>query len=187
MNKKILILGATIFLTVGCAALGNKLNYFDKTIKLAKVDKVLYFKPEVFPNIDEIEEPTDVAVYNAVSSYLSDLNQIEMVKINDIMPYDHIDNQYLKELCQNNKTDLVMIPKVKYFKVGFGKYVFSNQVIVSFKVYDGQGRFLIESSYDTYKGKARIGGKAESSIKIGVKGVLDRIVKEVKQNNYQTS
>lgn len=155
MNKKILILGCLALVVVGCASLGNKLSYFDKTIKLNKVSKVLYFKPEVFPEIEEIEEPTDMAVYNTVSSYLSDLNQIEMVKINDIMPYDRVDNQYVKELCQNNKTDLVMIPKVKYFKVGLGKYVFSNQVIVSFKVYDADGRFLIESSYDTYKGKDR--------------------------------
>lgn len=61
--------------------------------------------------------------------------------------------------------DLIVVPKVKYFKVGLGKYVLSNQVIVSMKAYNKMGDFVMEVAYDTYSGNGRLVGSAENSVK----------------------
>ena len=75
---------------------------------------------------------------------------------------------------------MAIIPKVKYFKVGFGKYVFSNQVVVSLKLYDSEGNYIMETSYDTYKGNARLLGSAENSVIIGTKGAIRKMEKELR-------
>lgn len=89
--------------------------------------------------------------------------------------------KYIKEICLNNNAEVALIPRVKYFKVGFGRYVFSNQVLVSAKLYDADGNFIIETSYDTYKGNARLLGNAENSVKIGTIGMLRKMNKEIRR------
>ncbi len=42
---------------------------------------------------------------------------------------------------------------------------FSNQVIVSMKMYNNDGELVIENSYDTYKGSGRLLGSAEKFYK----------------------
>ena len=75
---------------------------------------------------------------------------------------------------------------MKYFKVGFGKYVFSNQVIISMKLYNAEGDFVMEAAYDTYKGNGRMLGTAENSVIIGTKGALRKISKELKNRSAST-
>ena len=41
--------------------------------------------------------------------------------------YDSVDVNMIKESCLNNGAEIALVPKVKYFKVGLGKYVFSNK------------------------------------------------------------
>ena len=86
----------------------------------------------------------------------------------------------MRDICRNNNADVAVIPKVKYFKVGFGKYVFSNQVIVSMKLYNANGDFVMETAYDTYKGNGRLLGSAENSVIIGTKGAIRKISKELR-------
>lgn len=106
------------------------------------------------------------------------------------MKYDSIDEKTLKDYCLNNDSQLVIVPKVKYFKVGLGKYVFSNQVLVTLRMYDAEGKYIMESSYDTYRGKGRMIGNTENSVKIGTKNAIDLMTKqfrELMRNAKQTS
>ncbi|WP_018675572.1 hypothetical protein [Riemerella columbina] len=189
MRKPIIFLSllAVGMLTIRCAALGDSLEYVNKGIKIKKVNRIVYFKPEVEPYLPEIIQPTDQAFYNAFSDFLKDAEEVKLTKINTLMPYDSVDVDYVKEICTNNGAQVALIPKVKYFKVGFGKYVFSNQVLVSAKLYDAEGNFIIETTYDTYKGNARLLGSAENSVKIGAKGVLKKMNKELRRHKINTS
>ena len=111
-----------------------------------------------------------IQIINIVFDYRYVTNKREMI------------NRKIKEYCKNNNAQLAVVPKVKYFKVGFGKYVFSNQVIISMKLYDSMGNFLTETNYDTYKKNARILGSAENSIKIGTSGAVSKMGKNLRKS-----
>ena len=166
-------------LLISCANYGDTLVYKNKDFKISKVKTVLYFNPEVFPDISEIKEPTYSAFYIATSDKMKSLGNIKYLQVDTPISFDEVDTKTVKEICQNNNADAAIIPKVKYFKVGFGKYVFSNQVIVSMKLYDSKGNFIMETSYDTYKGNGRLLGSASNSVIIGTKGAIRKIHKEL--------
>ena len=150
--------------------------------KTDKVRSIIYFNPEVFPEIEEIKEPTYTAFYSAVAEAQGHFKNYKMLRVDSYVPYDAVDAKDIIEYCRNNNAELAVIPKVKYFKVGLGKYVFSNQVIISMKLYDSAGNFLTETDYDTYKKKARILGSAENSIKIGTTGAMDNMAKNLRKS-----
>ena len=144
-----------------------------------KKQNIIYFNPEIFPEVEEIKDPTYTAFYAAISEKNSPFRNYKVLRVDANIPYDSVDVNAIKEYCKNNNAQLAVVPKVKYFKVGFGKYVFSNQVIISMKLYDFMGNFLTETDYDTYKKNARILGSAENSIKIGTSGAVNRMGKNL--------
>lgn len=148
----------------------------------ARSQKVIYFSPEVYPNIEEIKEPTNLAFFSAVSDKVSGMRNNRMIRVESPMEYDHVDTQAIKEFCKNNNADFAVIPKVKYFKVGFGQYVFSNQVVVSMKLFDAHGNYISESSYDTYRRNMRMLGSTENSVKIGTDGALKDMLKDLRKS-----
>lgn len=142
--------------------------------------KVLYFNPEVDPDIEEIKEPTNTAFFSAVSDNLSERKN-RMLKTEIQISFDSIDKQTISDYCTNNDANFAVVPKVKYFKVGIGKYVFSNQVIVSMKLFDAGGNLLTESDYDTYKKNMRLLGSTTNSVKIGTHGAIKGILKQLRK------
>lgn len=146
-----------------------------------KKQNIIYFNPEIFPEVEEIKDPTYTAFYAAISEKNSPFRNYKVLRVDANIPYDSVDVDAIKEYCKNNNAQLAVVPKVKYFKVGFGKYVFSNQVIISMKLYDSLGNFLTETDYDTYKKNARILGSAENSIKIGTSGAVNRMGKNLRK------
>lgn len=147
-----------------------------------KKQNIIYFNPEIFPDVEEIKDPTYTAFYAAISEKNSPFRNYKVLRVDANIPYDSVDVDAIKEYCKNNNAQLAVVPKVKYFKVGFGKYVFSNQVIISMKLYDSMGNFLTETDYDTYKKNARILGSAENSIKIGTSGAVNRMGKNLRKS-----
>lgn len=140
---------------------------------------ILYFNPEVEPDVEEIKEPTNLAFFSAVSDNVSLHKRTRMLKTETQLPFETNDQQTISDYALNNDADFVTVSKVKYFKVGLGKYVFSNQVIVSMKLFDKTGKLVTESSYDTYKKNMRLLGSAENSIKIGTAGALKELQKNL--------
>lgn len=185
--KKVLFIGLVItassILAVSCTIAGNRLLYINKDVKLSKIQSIAYFNPEVFPDINEIKEPTNTAFFDAVSNKLKNMGDYKLLRIDAPVEYQHIDQNVIKEICFNNNAEVVIVPKVKYFKVGIGKYVFSNQVVVSMKLYNAEGEFIIETSYDTYKANARLLGSAENSIKIGTEGAINKMSRELRSRH----
>ena len=147
-----------------------------------KKQNIIYFNPEIFPEVEEIKDPTYTAFYAAISEKNSPFRNYKVLRVDANIPYDSVDVNAIKEYCKNNNAQLAVVPKVKYFKVGFGKYVFSNQVIISMKLYDSMGNFLTETDYDTYKKNARILGSAENSIKIGTSGAVSKMGKNLRKS-----
>ena len=182
--KKALLLGllsvSTALILTSCAS-GNKINLVGNQISLPEINRVIYLDPEIDPDVEEIKDPTYFAFFSAVSDHMSSHSHRKFLRINNMMKYDSIDTRTLKEFCVNNDSQLVIVPKVKYFKVGFGKYVFSNQVLVSLKMYDAEGNYIMETSYDTYRGKGRLVGNTENSVKIGTKNAMDLMDKGLKE------
>ena len=182
-RKKFILLGITAGLVLaGCSSFGSKLLGYKPDYKLGKVKKIIYFQPAVFPEIEEIKPPTNQAFFSAVTDQMSLYSgNIKTVQMDSSMDYDNVDTEYIKEVGKNNNAEAIIVPKVKYFKVGIGKYVFSNQVLVSLKLYDSDGNLIMENQYDTYKGNARLTGKAENSIKVGTKGAIKDLMKNLRK------
>lgn len=186
--KKVLFFGiAAGVVLIGCKSFGSSLIKFNNSIKLKYVDRIVYFDPEVFPDYDGIKAPTNLALYAAVSDELKKNGNYKIMHINDPVKYDSINSDVIKELCINNGAEVAIVPKVKYFKVGLGKYVFSNQVIISIKLYNNDGNLVIENSYDTYKGSGRLLGSAENSVKIGTSNVIKNMISELRNKNTSIS
>lgn len=182
--KKVLIFSLTAgIILIGCKSLGSTLLKLNNSIKLKHVDRIVYFDPEVYPDYEGIKEPTSNAFYSAVSDELKKYGKFRILHIDSPIKYDSIDTEMVKELCTNNGAEVAIIPKVKYFKVGLGKYVFSNQVIVSMKLYNNDGNLVIENSYDTYKGSGRLLGSAENSVRIGTSHVIKNMISELRRRN----
>ncbi|MBC7556305.1 MAG: pyruvate decarboxylase [Chryseobacterium sp.] len=184
--KKVLYFGivitASACIIICCASAGNRVDYINRQVKIGKIQRIIIYEPEVFPDVEEIKEPTNTAYFSALSDELNNLGDYKLLRINSTATYNFTEIPILKELCKNNSADAILIPKVKYFKVGIGKYVFSNQVIVSLKLYDSAGNFIIETSYDTFKTNGRMLGSAENSIKIGTVGALRKMSEEIRSN-----
>jgi hypothetical protein len=173
--RKILIFTAfTSLLLIGATLVKAQKNIDNKT------KKVLYFNPEVDPDIDEIKEPTNNAFFSAVSDNLSGRKN-KMLKTEVQVSFDSIDKQTIVDYCINNDADFAVVPKVKYFKVGIGKYVFSNQVIVSMKLFDAEGNLLTQTDYDTYRKNIRLLGSTVNSVKIGTNGAIKDILKKLRK------
>ncbi|MFP3594245.1 pyruvate decarboxylase [Chryseobacterium sp. SIMBA_038] len=164
------------FLLIGIASVKAQRNVSEDKIK-----KVLYFNPEVEPDLEEIKEPTNHAFFSAVSDNLSRYKRNKMLRTETQVSFDSVDKQTIADYCINNDADFAIVPKVRYFKVGLGKYVFSNQVVVSMKLFDAAGNYITESDYDTYRKNMRLLGSAENSIKIGTNGAIKGILKELRR------
>lgn len=174
MRKIITFTALTAILFVSISSLKAQKNTGDK------IKKVLYFNPEVDPDIEEIKEPTNTAFFSAVSDNLSERKN-KMLKTETQISFDSIEKQTIVDYCVNNDADFAIVPKVKYFKVGIGKYVFSNQVIVSMKLFDAEGNLLTETDYDTYKKNMRLLGSTVNSVKIGTNGAIKGILKQLRK------
>lgn len=186
MNKKRLATAAVLIIAGGILAIkAQSLTSNNTDLKQAgdnKSKKILYFNPQVYPNVEEIKEPTNSVFFSAVSDKVSSLRNNKMLRAESPLDFDNIDIEAIKDYCLNNNADYAVIPKVKYFKVGLGKFVFSNQVVVSMKLYDSEGNFITETSYDTYKKNMRLLGSAENSVKVGTQGAMEDIIKNLKKN-----
>jgi len=174
MRKFIFFTAVGTFLLVGFISVKAQKNADNKT------KKILYFNPEVEPDIEEIKEPTNLAFFSAVSDNFSGRkNKILRAEVQ--IPFDSIEKQTITDYCVNNDADFAVVPKVRYFKVGIGKYVFSNQVVVSMKLFDAGGNLVTETDYDTYRKNMRLLGSTENSIKIGTDGAIKGILKKLRK------
>jgi len=180
MKKILLFAGALAILFVGVTKLNAQKNDALRPSAI-KEKKTVYFNPEVYPNIDEIKEPTNLAFFSAVSDKINYYKNNKMIRADIPIEFDSVDAHTIEEYCKNNEADFAIVPKVKYFKVGLGKYVFSNQVVVSMKLYDSKGNLITETNYDTYKKNMRMMGSAENSIKIGTSGAMKSILKNLRK------
>lgn len=185
MNKKLLFgigVVAFSFILISCSTAGKSQTAVAQMAQKNNIKRILYFIPEVIPDIEEIKQPTYDVFFNAASDKMMSLGTRDYLRIDIPVEYDSVNVSMLREFCKNNDADVVIVPRVKYFKVGLGKYVFSNQVEVSLKLFDAEGNFLLETSYDTYKAGGRMLGSAENSVKIGTKGALQNMNKELQNN-----
>ncbi|MBP2615833.1 pyruvate decarboxylase [Chryseobacterium jejuense] len=174
MRKFIFFTAVTTFLFIGFTSVQAQRNTDDK------IKKVLYFNPEVEPDIDEIKEPTNNAFFDAVSDNFSGRRN-KMLRAEVQVPFDSIDKQTIMDYCSNNDADFAIVSKVRYFKVGFGKYVFSNQVVVSLKLFGADGNLVAETDHDTYRKNMRLLGSTVNSVKIGTEGAIKGIIKKLRK------
>jgi len=176
MKKLLLyIVLSTVFITSISSVKAQKTGTHEK------IKKILYFNPQVEPDLEEIKDPTNNAFFSTVSDNVSTFKRNRMLRSEVQVSYDSIDAKTISEYSKNNDADFVIVPKVKYFKVGLGKYVFSNQVIVSLKLFDAEGNLIASSDYDTYRKNMRLLGSTENSIKIGTNGAMKSILKELRK------
>ncbi|MBS1549951.1 MAG: pyruvate decarboxylase [Bacteroidetes bacterium] len=145
-----------------------------------KIRKILYFNPDIQPEIEEIKQPTYLAFFSTVTNKLSSSKNNSLLIVDQTLSFDQTDPEIIREYCTNNQADFAVVPKVKYFKVGLGKFVFSSQVIISMKLYSAEGKLISEVQYDTYKKNRKLLGSAENFVKLGTEGALKEILKNIK-------
>ncbi|WP_124641779.1 pyruvate decarboxylase [Amniculibacterium aquaticum] len=190
-RNKILIYTTVTVLLGGLAYLKaqqlvqNKIQ--NNEIKQLKSKKILYFNPDIQPDLEEIKEPSNSTFFSAASDKLSENNQNILLRADQLIPFDEVNPDTIKEYCLNNQADYAVVSKIKYFKVGLGKYVFSSQVIVGMKLYNAHGDLLTETQYDTYKKNKRLLGSAENFVKLGTKGALKEVLRCLKLQKTNSS
>ncbi len=142
---------------------------------------ILYFAPEISPYVEEIKDATFDSFFSAVTDKFSSFKNHKLLTLNTSVSYENTSAELIREMCKNNDAQFAVVPKIKFFKVGIGQFVFSSQVVVSMKLYDANGNIISENTYDTFRKNARILGSAENSIKIGTTGVLKNVLKDLKK------
>ena len=178
--KKKLILQLVLLLIF---AFGSSILQGQNYPKSSKNQKtIIFFASEITPNFEEIREITHLSYFSAASDFMS-LNHHKILQNNSIVAYENVDIPNIIESCKNNEADYAVVSLIKFFKIGIGKYVLSSQVVVKMKLYDKSGKLMCESNYDTFRKNARILGSAENSIKLGTKGALKLIKKNLRKNN----
>lgn len=187
MKRKLLLgfglLTASLFLW-SCSSVMRTQHITEDNLHKIQIKRILYFIPEVLPEVEEIKEPTYDVFFNAASDKMMSLGTLDYLRIDIPVEYDNVNLDMIKEFCKNNDADLAIIPRVKYFKVGLGKYVFSNQVEVSLKVFDAHANQILETTYDTYRAGGRMLGSAENSVKIGTKAAIQNMNKDLQNAQF---
>lgn len=157
--------------------------YSGAQVKLQKAD-IVVFSPVIEPDISEIQQSTWNIFFEAW-----DRNPLKIQnKYYRITQPAVQDSETIRAYCENNQADYAVVPKVTYFKVGIGKYVFSSQVTVELSLYDKNGQLLLHNSYNTFKKHARVLGSTVNSLKIGVKGAvkaMNRSLNCLPQESFQ--
>ncbi len=143
---------------------------------------IVFLNPTIEPEVEEIKKTTNDAFFSSVTEYISSINNVKMLRVQMPVNYENESKADIMDACKNNDAQFAVVSKIKFFKVGFGKYILSSQVIVSMKLYDASGNFISENSYDTFRKKARILGSAENSIKIGTVGAIKMMRKDWRKN-----
>lgn len=146
-----------------------------------KREVFLYTPLHIVPAVEEIREVTESYFFEAISDEVSRYTHWKLLRTEGIIDENSKDiSRQISELCMHNGANYAIIPKITFFKVGFGKYIFSSQVIVTLLVYNSDGEYCISVSYDTFKKKGRLFGSAEHSIRKGVKGAFRQLSKRIK-------
>lgn len=184
----LLFIAAGTLVLTSCIGVSKSSNLAENSLDNLQHDKhrIVYFNPEVYPDVEEIKFPSYQAFFDGVTEKLGKFEHLKVTRVETPLVYDSIDVQTIKEICRHNNSDLAVVPKIKYFKVGLGKYVFSNQVVISMKMFNSDGTLLTETSYDTYRKHKRMLGSTTNSIKIGTEGAMNEILKEIKLLNRRT-
>lgn len=178
-----LIAAGTIVLT-SCIGISSTSQFAENSQVLPHdTHRIVYFNPEVYPDVEEIKFLSYQAFFDGVTEKLGKFKHLKITRVETPLAYDSIDVETIKEICLHNDSDLAVVPKIKYFKVGLGKYVFSNQVVISMKMFDSKGNLITETSYDTYRKNKRMLGSTTNSIKIGTEGAMNDIIKEIRLLN----
>ncbi len=177
----LLTAGALVLKSFTSVSASSYSDPYSDPYNLQKVQEIIIFNPEIDPNIAELRFPSYQTFFDGVTSEFARNKNVNINRIETPMTYDEVDIESIKEICKYNNSDLAVVPKIKYFKVGLGRYVLSNQVVVSLKLYNSDGTLLSETSYDTYRKNKRILGSTENTIKIGTSGALASLKKYIRR------
>ncbi len=181
MKKTVSIFLSMLILLTACKNLDAQVPQKNSFREKMEERTILYFAPEISPYVEEIKDATYDSFFSAVTDRFAKLRNHTLLTVNTPISYENTDAELIRDMCKNNNAHFAVVPKVKFFKVGIGQFVFSSQVVVSMKLYDADGNMLSENTYDTFRRKARVLGSAENSIKIGTNGVLKNLVKDLKK------
>lgn len=141
-----------------------------------KHNTILFAQPEIEPDLPEIYSQTRKLFFEAVdNTHFPKVDKIIQLE-NTVLP----NAETIAEYCQNNGAQFLVIPKITFFKVGIGKYVFSNQVVVTLKLYNAEGVLTLTSSHDTMRNNARIIGATSNTVRIGSRGALKSMIRMMK-------
>ena len=98
MNHLYLFALGTFFLYTGCQSVPAQNISAQKDLEN---QSIIYFNPEVFPDIDEIKEPTNAAFYAAVSERVPSFKNYNVLRVDTYVPFDNVDLDVIKEYCKN--------------------------------------------------------------------------------------
>ncbi len=140
---------------------------------------IVVFSANIHPELEEVKDVTNAAILNAVKMILLRDRTGQAFTIQNNIE-SHLSD--IPIFCENNAAYLAIVPHVTYFKVGFGRYILSNQVQISLDLYNANGNLIHSSHYDTLKRNIRIVGNTHNSLKMAAKGVMKDAIKYLDNN-----
>lgn len=179
---KIMLFFCLSLLLVGCAQIRDSLTYIRRDAHLTSVQKLLFFPPVVEPEIPEIQQPAGELFRAALTDAMEERYRQIQIKFIDVhLPYHGPEAEIIAKFSANNEAQAVVIPHIKFVKMGVGSFI-SRQVIVTFRLYNHRGDYLMETGYDTTVGNANLRQTATSSLRYGVRGCLRKMFKEIRNH-----
>ena len=93
MKKTVFLAVVAGLILLSCRSWGSSLFNGDESIKLKKVQRIVYFNPEIFPNYEGIRDPTNKAFFNTVTNELRYYGDYKILRVDTPIIYDSVDTQ----------------------------------------------------------------------------------------------
>ena len=169
-----------------CSSIGNKILY--RTADPIHLTKLAYVNSEYDTVTNGLYPPANAVFTSTVDSFIVNHSLASPQYIHTTIAFDNIDSLKMKNICQENDCDAILLTKLYFISKYFIYKKFLNikpdnqqflaftesDVCVEMKLFDKNGKLLIFSSYNTAEGNGTVFSPKEGISK-GIKGSLKEV------------
>jgi hypothetical protein len=166
----------------GCVAVGTKTLY--KVSEPQAIRSLGFSKLQEGEIIKQVCSEAEEIFQQTVPRSFNDYGISNVTYINEEINYESPDTERIKEICSQRELEAILITKLKFIHVTYSFYMIpiaqNYDTEVETKLIDKHGNLIYNIRHNTYKGNSyMMPPSAERTVKDGVIGTINRIVKEM--------
>ncbi len=193
MKQTVTLFALLIFL-ISCSSIGNKVLY--KTTNPIIFNKFGYVNSEYDTVTNGLYSNANYLFTSTVNDFIEANSTATPAYLQTVIAYDNIDTLKLKNICNDNGFDVILLTKLyfisRYFVYkGLLNIKPDNQQFLSFtqsdvcvemKLFDNKGKLLVFVSYNTPQGNGTANSPKEGIVK-GTKGGMKELFSVINPKN----